>query len=1215
MKTELVVLHCLRGEIQLLIPPQGIPQLKEFCVRSSRNNLRFHFLFSCFLLFFAAAAWGAVAGSISGTVTDQTGSVVPSASVTVREVNTGLAYRTLTDSKGYYTLPVLPVGHYELDVQVPGFQSYQLKDILLDTNAALTLNALLHVGSAATTVSVSDSALHVETVETQLGQVITGRQMMAVPLNGRSFTDLLSLQPGVAPATTITSSTVQDVGATTLSPSGTLNPGTISVNGQREFANYFGVNGSDVEEDVNAGTAVIPNLDSIAEFRIVTSNFDAEYGEFSGGQISVITKSGSNRFHGSAFDFLRNTDLDARNYFSPSRGAFRQNQFGGTFGGPLRRNKVFFFADYQGTGQTQGIDTGEISVPTVAERGGNFNDPSTGASRLTGCVSGPYLAGLLAADMGSNVAADDPYSPQSTGCTPGRPAVFPDGTIPLKAWSVPAQRLLEYIPAPNTANGFATSAYNQTVSDDKEALRLDANTRWGLLSAYYFMDGFTVDNPYPVAQSGASVPGFDAETTGRAQLVALGDTKTLTATAVNELHLSYLRDFTNLGQPQGGRNVSLVSQGFANADGSPSIVALDPNGQSVENLNFNGFSTGAAANQLIQTNNTYQITDSFSKVMGNHTLKFGAEFHADQVNAHAIAQFNGGFVFSGTETGVDFADFLIGTPSQYNQSQLNPFYARNKYVGAFAQDSWHVRPNLTLNYGLRWDRVAPWSERYNQISTFEAGAQSQVFPAAPAGILYPGDPGVPNTLAPIGELNLAPRVGLAWSPEAAPGSWVEKVLGAPGTTSIRTSFGNFYTAIDALSISVLAANAPYGTTYTSPAPPLFATPFISAADGTNHGQPFPYTFAPLNSSRSHPDGSFDWSSFQPISGIPGYDVRNRTPYTEEWMLSIERQAGPNTVLSASYVGTASHRQRVLVEANPGDPTLCLSLSQPNQVQPGTLTCGAYGEDTVYYPIGGGQVDGTRSPLGPKFGSNALQSNTGRANYNALELSARHTSGRLEFSGAYTFGKSLDQSSNIGEEVNPFNPALSYALSSFDVKQNFVFSYEYQLPVDRYLRASQLTRGWSLSGITRFSTGFPVSMIDNGDNSLIGTNPNGVNNSGIDEPNYIGAPLHLNRNPRTRGNNYFNAADFSTNALGTPGTSRRRFFYGPGAENYDMALAKKLSLTDSKSLLFRVEGFNVFNHTQFDGPGSVDGNIGSSTFGNAISSAPPRILQGALKFNF
>jgi hypothetical protein len=776
--------------------------------------------------------------------------------------------------------------------------------------------------------------------------------------------------------------------------------------------------------------------------------------------------------------------------------------------------------------------------------------------------------------------------------------------------------MLQYIPVPNTAGGtFATSAYNQIVRDDKAGLRIDANTGWGLLSAYYFIDGFSLDNPYPVAQSGASVPGFDALTTGRAQLIALGDTKTLSATSVNEFHLSYLRDFTNLGQPVGGRNVSLVSQGFENANGSASIVALDPNGQGVENLNFNGYSTGAAANQLIQTNNTYQIADTFSRVLGSHTIKFGAEFHADQVNAHAIAQFNGNFVFSGTETGVDFADFLIGVPSQYNQSQLNPFYARNKYVGAFAQDSWHLRSNLTFNYGLRWDRVAPWSEKYNQISTFLAGAQSDVFPGAPPGILYPGDPGVPDTLAPIGNLSFAPRVGLAWSPQAKSGSFLGRVLGAPGTTSIRTSFGNFYTAIDALSIGVLAANAPYGTTYTSPAPPLFATPFVTAADGQNYGQPFPYTFAPLNSSRSNPDGDFDWSNFEPISGIPGYDIRNRAPYTEEWMLSIERQAGPKTVIGASYVGTSSHRQRVLVESNAGNPALCLSLSQPSEVQPGTLTCGAYGEDTIYYPIGGGQVNGTRGPLGPNFGSNALQSNIGHANYDALELSARHTSGRLEFSAAYTYGKSLDQSSNIGEEVNPFNPALSYAVSSFDVKQNFVLSYDYQLPFDRYLHPDRLTRGWSLSGITRFTSGFPITMINNGDNSLIGTNPNGVNNSSIDEPDYNGGPLLLNRNPRKNGNNYFDIADFSMNALGTPGSAKRRFFYGPGADNYDMAVTKKLPVTESKSLLFRVEAFNVFNHAQFNGPSSVDGNIGSSTFGNAISAAPPRILQGALKLNF
>jgi Carboxypeptidase regulatory-like domain len=1190
-----------------------LKQLNRIARRSSRAL--------CLLgLLSATFVWASVGGSISGTVKDPSGRVVPNANITVREIGTGLSHHTHADSKGYYTLPVLPVGRYELEVQSPSFRGYRRKDIALDTNAALTIDVPLELGSVDQTVSVSDNTLHVETISTQMGEVISGRQMTAVPLNGRSYTDLLSLQAGVAPSTSITSTTVQDVGATILNPSGTLNPGTVSVNGQNEFANYFGVNGSDVEEDVNGGTAIVPNLDSIAEFRIITSNFDAEYGEFSGGQISVITKSGSNAFHGDVFEFLRNTDLDASNYITGQRGAFRQNQFGGTFGGPIRRDKIFFFTDYQATRQTQGIDSGDISVPSNADRTGNLLDfTNTPAGNLiNGAVAGPYLANLLGQKLGYSVSPGEPY--YVPGCnlagSQAGQCVFHDAIVPQSVWSVPAQKMLQYIPAPNTPRGtYATSAFNQTLRDDKGAIRLDASTRLGLMSTYYFIDNFNLVNPYPVAQSGASVPGFSARTTGQAQLASFGDTKTLGATMVNEFHAGYMRDFTNLGQPIGGLGVSLASQGFANPDGSASIVALDPKGQSVENLNFNGYSTGAAANQLIQANNTYQVSDTFSKVLGRHTMKFGAEFHADQVNGAPIAQFNGNFNFTGSETGVDFADFLIGVPNEYNQSQLNPFYARNKYIGIYAQDSWHVLPNLTLNYGLRWDRVTPWTEKYNQISTFVAGAQSTVFPGAPPGILYPGDPGIPNTLAPISNLSFAPRVGLAWSPQAQPSSLLGKLLGAPGTTSVRASFGNFYTAIPALSIGVLAANAPYGTTYTSPQEPLFATPFINAADGGNNGQPFPYKFAPLNSSRSNPDPNIDWSTYEPIEGLPGYDIHNRIPYTEEWVLSIERQVGPNTVLSASYLGTSSHRQLVLIEPNAGNPTLCLSLSQSSEVLPGTLTCGPGGEDTLYYPVTGGQVNGTRGPLGPNFGSNALQSTIGHAKYNALELSARHTSGRLEISAAYTYSKSMDQSSNVGEEVNPFNPALSYAISSFDVKHNIVVSYEYQLPFDQVLHPNRLTQGWSISGISHFASGFPITMINNGDNSLIGTNPNGINNSSIDEPDYNGGPLHLNHNPRINGGNYFDTTAFSMNALGTPGTAKRRFFYGPGSDNYDMAIAKKLPLTESKSLLFRVEAFNVFNHTQFSGPGSVDGDIGSSTFGNAISAAPARVLQGAAKFNF
>ena len=1168
----------------------------------------------------ALRAWAGVGGSISGTVTDASGGVVPKASVTATNTDTRIRQTVATDDKGFYSFASLAVGNYDLVIERTSFKPYRRTGISIDVNSALIIDAALEVGGRSDVVTVVENQLHVETSSTQMGEVITGGQMTVVPLNGRSFTDLLALQPGVAPVTTITSETVQDVGASVLSPSGDLNPGTISINGQREFANSFLVNGSDVEEDVNMGAAIIPNLDSIAEFRILTGNFDAEYGEFSGGQINVVTKSGANFFHGDLFEFVRNTDLDARNYFSPTRGAFNQNQFGGTFGGPIRRSKIFFFGDYQGTRSTQGVDTGQIPVPSVQDRMGNLSDlagsfvtADANGNTIPTTVSGPYFASLLSGKLGYLVSAGEPY--YTPGCT-NSTCVFPNAVIPHSVWSAPATNLLKYIPTPKNANGtFSTSAFNQTLRDDKGAYRLDANTRWGLMSAYYFLDDWSQNNPYPVAQGGANVPGFNALYTGRAQLLDLGDTKTLSATAVNEFHFSYLRNSNDLGKPIGGVGVSLASQGFEVGPGTPGIVPLSPKTEGVESVGFNSFTIGTNTNELKQVGNTFQWLDSFTKVIGTHTLKVGGEFHYDQVNVNAVAQFNGSFLFFGTETGSDFADFLLGVPSQYNQSQLQPFCGRNKYLGLYAQDSWRVRHNLTLNYGLRWDRIEPWYEKYNQIATFVPGVQSVVFPGAPAGILYPTDPGVPRTLAPPGNLDFAPRVGLAYSPSASGDGLLAKLLGGPGRTSIRASYGVFYTAIEALTISVMSANAPYGTTYTSPAPPLFATPFITAASGQNLGQTFPVTLAPLNSSARHPDPNIDWSQFEPITGLPNYSTTNRIPYTEEYMLSLERGLGANTVLSLNYVGTEGHRLLVLEEANPGDPALCLFLSNPANLAPGQVPCGPFGEDTAYTTSTGHVYNGTRGPLGSNFGSNANQATIGNSNYNALQITLRHTSKRLTVLAGYTYSKSEDQSSNLGEEVNPLDPALSKALSAFDVKHNFVVSYSYQIPFERLFRSSnRWTQGWELSGITHFSSGLPVTLVNYGDNSLLGSEPNGINNFGIDEPDYAGGPLDLNHNPRN-GQPYFDTSQFSENALGTPGTAKRRFFYGPGMDNYDMALLKNFHLTESKSLQFRIEAFNAFNHAQFFGPQAVDGNIDSSTFGQVVNAAPPRLVQLGAKFVF
>ena len=490
------------------------------------------------LLWATVSVWGGVGASISGTVLDAQGAVVPNATVTLVNPATNVRQTIVTDDKGIYSFRGLGVGTYELQVSAAGFKPYRRTAISADANDALIVDVALVVGQQSETITVRQSPVTVDTASTQLGEVITGSTVDAVPLNGRSFTDLLALQPGVAPETTISGTSVQAAGASTFSPSGYLNPGTISINGQREYANGFTVNDADVVERFTMGAAVVPNLDSISEFRVLTGNFNAEYGNYSGGRINVITKSGANQFHGSAFEFLRNTDLDAKNFFSSSRGAFQQNQYGGTFGGPVIKNKIFFYVDYQGTSLKQGVDTGDIAVPSDQDRTGNLTDL---ASTLTGTVNGQNWADQLAQRLGYTVTPGEAY--YYAGCTTSAQCVLPNAVIPQTAFSAPANALLKYIPAANSGvDTFSTSAEDLLLRDKKGSLRLDGNTRWGMLSSYYFLDDYSVNNPYPTQQGGANVPGFNAMNNGRSQLLTLGDTKAIGSRSVNEVHFSFVRD-------------------------------------------------------------------------------------------------------------------------------------------------------------------------------------------------------------------------------------------------------------------------------------------------------------------------------------------------------------------------------------------------------------------------------------------------------------------------------------------------------------------------------------------------------------------------------------------------------------------------------------------------------------------------------------------------
>jgi len=1170
-------------------------------------------LVAVFVVAFAARA--EVGGKITGVVKDQTGSAIPGATVVITNTQTGTKLTATTDQEGVFTFPVLSVGQYQVDVTSDGFQPYRNSRLVIDINSALVLDVTLQVKQQDQSIVVTEDSAQVETTDTQLGQVLGSKKVTEIPLNGRSYTDLFATQVGVTPLTTSgAGNSTSGGGFGTVPVAGATNTGQFSINGQREDANGFSINGANVQEGIGQQAGIIPNLDSIAEFRILTSNTDAEYGNYSGGLINVVTKIGGNAFHGSGFEFLRNTDLDAKNYFSTQRSTFQQNQYGGTLGGPIKRNKLFFFGDYQGQHTKQGQDTGVVAVPSTANRAGNFSDSPT----FTGKVNGPYLAHTLSNLLGYQVTSGEPFS-----------SVFPGNVIPQSAFAIPATKMLQYIPSPSLGmQDFESTSQALTLHDEKAAGRVDWNSdRSGNFSFYYFYDKYNLDNPYPSGFGGATVPNpnggaFNATSSGLDQLFVISNTKTFGSTLVNEVRFNATRLNNNLGVPQGGVGTTLSQQGIST--GGQGIIQGAPKFAGVETLYFNSFTTGTEPFFVAQVNNTVDASDTVSKVRGNHTVKTGFEYIWYKVKQNPDLVANGTFSFFGSgnqSTGNGFADFLLGLPDFYSQQSSPAFYESAANGGVFAQDSWRIRPNVTLNYGLRWDYITPWAEKHHQTTTFVQGVESTTFPGAPLGYLVPGDPlpngsHIPAAIAPSPLDNFSPRVGVAYSPSFSSG-WLSKLTGGPGKTSIRAGGGRFFTAVEGLTVAYPTGNPPYGLTYTSPEAPLMATPFVGALTGTNYIQQFPVNVPPYNVSPTNPAPNVDWSRYTPISGAGSVYPHNKTPYTMSANLTVERQLSSNTVLSIGYIGSLSRHLLAVHSVSPGNPALCLGLSQPQDVMPGTPTCGPFGENTVYTRANGTIVNGTRSPYPNTIGTDAVYQNMGNANYNSLQTSLKRTAGRFTFLASYTYGKSMDWTSSIQEQVNPFDFRKEYAISAFDLKHNFVFSYNYELPIDKLFRTSnRLTHGWAISGITRYATGLPVTFQSFGDNALVQVQNNGVNSVSIDLPNFNPSQgsLDINRNPRNNSL-AFNTKIFSPNALGTFGNSSRRFFYGPGIDNYDMALRKLTKVTESASLEFRFETFNAFNHAQFDGANAVDGNRDDATFGQILKSQPGRVAQVALKLNF
>src|SRR2546427_4027587 len=650
-----------------------------------------------------------VTGSILGVVHDRSQAVVAGARIVATNVQTNFKQETVSAADGSYRILALPAGSYKVTVTAPGFQQYTATDIELKVNDQFRVDVTLEVGSVQQEVSVTANAVQVQTESTQLGDVIETKKLLALPLNGRSYLDLLGLQAGVVPVTSY--SMQQD---RSVSGGYSPNAGNLSVNGQRETANAFLVNGGDVSEGRNLGAGLIPNLDSIEEFRLITNSFDAEYGKFSGAVMNAITKSGTNGVHGDVFEFLRNDKLDARNFFDPTKSELRRNQFGYAVGGPFWKNKLFWFTDYQGTREIRGASTGLVSLPTQDQRNGIFDpsfftDPATGdPMTVKGAYWAQVLTNRLSSTTGQTVTDGEAYSTPT--CTTTAQCVFPSGTIPSVAFAVPATKILPYIPLPNVdpVNGiYADSSEKRNIRDDKAGQRVDfINQKTGNWSFYYHFDDSNVFNPL-----NASVPGFASVTPSRAQQFVVSNNKTFGANAVNQVRLSFFRTSAVTDKPKSSF-ANLSDLGFVTGTGTLGIIPSGPPGfpQTVPPLYFNNFYLGVNTLTTFQPNNTWHVSEGFSKIVGPHTLKFGGEFRYLQINERNTCAPNGDFSFDGSETGTDFIDFLIGAPANYNQCSQQFLDSRTRYGGAYGEDTYKVSPNLTLNLGVRWEVRMPWDD-------------------------------------------------------------------------------------------------------------------------------------------------------------------------------------------------------------------------------------------------------------------------------------------------------------------------------------------------------------------------------------------------------------------------------------------------------------------------------------------------------------------------
>jgi len=1164
-----------------------------------------------------------VNGRIKGTVTDPAGAVVAHASITAINKDTGVKFETTSQADGDYIFQQLPVGTYSISVTAPAFKTFTATGIVLTIDQEYVQPVKLQVGGQNEVVSVQADAIQVNTTEMELSNIVDSTQMVELPLITRAFTGLELTEPGVQAADTRFG-------------------GAYSVSGGQAQQSEYLINGADTNDIALNTLALTPNLDALAEFNLIEGSLNAEYDRNSGGIVSTTVKQGSNKFHGDGFEFYRDTFLNTLSYFQkgpPASGTgpwtgtvspYHQNIFGGTVGGPIFKNKLFFFGAFQGTKERLPSTANNVVYANGQVSSGDFSDDNPAEKGARPTLPTATNPGTWGAFQGTSI----PGTITVPGCTTAgetwaQCAYDLNGVFPTAAFnSISTALVSKYVPA---ANQGATTYFTNGVepeTDYQEIGRLDYSFNPKNQITFLGIIDKESDNE-TIPFTGATLPGFNEIDTETIQQYTFDYVRQIGSSEVNDFSAHWTRFNYNAVEP--ATIVDPSSLGFnivPEVTAAASVPTIN-----VANFFTLGFSTNGPQPRIDQV---YQLDDTFSKIVGAHSLKFGYDGRRFNVTNPFGARNSGSFSFASSgaySTGDPSLDFLFGDTATYNQGSGAEIEADAFLNYVFAQDSWKLTPTLTMDYGLGYSIDTPLDNHQyggEAVICLIPGQTSGVFPTAPVGLNYPGDPGCGYAgQAVINHSEFGPRIGFAWAPDLG------KISGSPGKFSINAGFGIYYDRTEEESALQTLSSPPFGLTsggavdYGALAPG-FADPWSDLDSGTKYSNKFPFTF-PTKGQK------INFGPVEPI-GVSSFGPGFRAPYAENFQLSIEREFASKTAVRLSYVGSLARHNQTSYEGNyetAAGHAAC--LADPVCVANSYLQSYFWPQYTI-----AGSVDPNTGYTG--FASIGEVGSGASSSYHAFQakISKGLTHG-LQFQLAYTFAHALDTGSSyentgFGENgsrgYNQYQPSLNYGNSTYDARQRIVFSPIYVVPFksgsSAYSPFNLALSGWQISAITTASTGFPfdVSYGGGSSNSLwcsfyvsYYACPDTVNQVG---------PL-VRADPRVRGavqgigthSQWFSNAGgqtFTPEGIGVFGNESRDKYHGPGLNSTNVVLAKNFAFgADSRlRLQIRMESDNVFNHTQFNNPSSSytqgEGG-GGATLGSISGSAAARQTQLAAKIYF